>query len=60
MAKNKVISSYPDDELRARIEAAAKADNGRAVGPMLLILAKSELDRRDRERAGHRKEKADA
>lgn len=48
MAKNKVISTYPDEALRARLEAAAKADHDRALGPMLLILATEALDARDK------------
>jgi hypothetical protein len=51
MAKNKVVSTYPDAELLARLEAAAKADNGRALGPMVLILAKEALDMRDLKKA---------
>ena len=51
MAKNREISTYPDDALRARIEAAAKADHDRALGPMLLILAAEALDAREREKA---------
>lgn len=43
----KVISTYPDAELLARIEAAAKADHDRPIGPMVLILVREALDARD-------------
>ena len=42
----KVISTYPDAELLARIEAAAKADHDRPIGPMVLILVREALDAR--------------